>query len=241
MTRGRPKPTLDQIRHLIGHAEHRALTPVEAERLRAGVEHLTASQAGLAAKVGDLTRRLAGGARPVLDVDCPVCQAPAGSGCVARYGQPLSGSHPDRLAAAAITAADSANPYRQRKPHMASAGPLDKLLNAAYRERAHLAAWLAALHPAVIAPAPGPDAGDGWYMLFLRAGGWQFSWPIAPADLSLFDHVQRVPANDARAQWDGHTTEQKYRRIRTHTAVLRLPDDDAIGRVRGARGVIPPR
>ncbi|WP_127361516.1 zinc finger domain-containing protein [Actinacidiphila soli] len=227
MTRGRPKPpTLEQIRHLIGHAEHRALTPAEAERLRAGVEHLSASQAGIAAKVNDLTRRLAGGARPVLDVDCPVCKAPTGSGCVARFGQPMSGSHTDRLAAAALTATDNPNLKPQRKLHMASAGPLNQLLNAAYRERNHLAAWLAALHPSVIAPAPGPDAGDGWYALFLRAGGWQFSWHIAPADLSLFDHVQRVPADDARAQWDGHSTEQKYRRIRTHTAVLRLPDDD---------------
>ncbi|MFD3451965.1 hypothetical protein ACFWVC_07260 [Streptomyces sp. NPDC058691] len=35
-----------------------------------------------------------------------------------------------------------------------------------------------------------------------------------------------MPAEDARAQWDGHTIEQKYRRIRTHTAVLCIPDDD---------------
>nr|WTB35123.1 hypothetical protein OG781_41785 [Streptomyces sp. NBC_00830] len=83
---------------------------------------------------------------------------------------------------------------------------------------------LAALHPSVLAPAP--DAGDGWHRLFLRAGGWQFTWPIHPADLMLFDHVKRVPAGDARARWDGHTTAQKYLRIRTHTAVLCVSDDD---------------
>jgi hypothetical protein len=136
----------------------------------------------------------------------------------------MSGSHTGRLAAAALTATDNPNLKPQRKLHMASAGPLNQLLNAAYRERNHLAAWLAALHPSVLAPVE--EGGDDWYVLFLRAGGWQFAWPIDPADLSLFDHVQRVPVDDARAEWDGHSTEQKYRRIRTHTAVLRLPDDD---------------
>lgn len=47
-----------------------------------------------------------------------------------------------------------------------------------------------------------------------------------PADLALFDHVQRVPAGDARARWDGHSAAQKYLRIRTHTAVLCMSDDD---------------
>jgi hypothetical protein len=96
-------------------------------------------------------------------------------------------------------------------------------LGAVIRERNHLAAWLAALHPSVLAPAP--DVGQGWHRLFLRAGGWQFTWPVRPADLSLFDHVQRVPAGDARARWDGHTTAQKYLRIRTHTAELCMTDD----------------
>ncbi|MET7889957.1 hypothetical protein [Streptomyces mirabilis] len=97
-------------------------------------------------------------------------------------------------------------------------------LSGVLRERNHLAAWLAALHPSVLAAAP--DAGDGWHRLFLRGGGWQFTWPIPPADLALFDHVQRVPANDARARFDGHTAAQKYLRIRTHTAVLCLSDGD---------------
>ncbi|MFK0106401.1 hypothetical protein [Streptomyces sp. NPDC091217] len=97
-------------------------------------------------------------------------------------------------------------------------------LDAAFRERNHLTAWLAVLHPSVLAPAP--DAGEGWHRLFLRAGGWQFSWPVHPADLALFDHVKRVPVGDSRARWDGHTTDQKYLRIRTHTAVLAMTADD---------------
>ncbi|MFF4504799.1 hypothetical protein [Streptomyces sp. NPDC001401] len=109
MTRARPerdRPTVDQIWHLIGHTERRALSQAEAARLRAGVEHLIASQAGLAAKVGGLTRRLAAGARPVLDVDCPTCRAPARRRCVNRFGQPTSAPHSQRLTAAALPADD---------------------------------------------------------------------------------------------------------------------------------------
>ncbi|MGW0631852.1 zinc finger domain-containing protein [Streptomyces sp. NPDC002758] len=109
MTRARPEgdpPTVDQIRHLIGHTERRALSPAESARLRAGVEHLIASQAGQAAQVTRLTRLLAAGSRPALDVDCPTCQAPARSACVTRFGQPTSAPHSLRLASAALPAAD---------------------------------------------------------------------------------------------------------------------------------------
>lgn len=100
-------PTIEQLRHLVGHAEGRALTLAEAARLRAGVEHLAASQAGLAAKVDDLSRRLAAGARPVIDVDCPLCPARALSRCVHPSGQQMRGWHQQRLDAAAKTPTDS--------------------------------------------------------------------------------------------------------------------------------------
>ncbi|WP_199566423.1 hypothetical protein [Streptomyces corynorhini] len=90
----------------------------------------------------------------------------------------------------------------------------------AYRERAHLVAWLAALHPAVIAPAP-DVAEDGWHIVYITAGTWQMSWHIAPRDAALFADVEHVDADDPRAQWDGHTTEQKYDRIRQHTDAVR--------------------
>ncbi|MGW1157740.1 zinc finger domain-containing protein [Streptomyces sp. NPDC002519] len=109
MTRARPsrdRPTADQIRHLIGHTEYRALSQEESARLRAGVEHLIASQGGQAAEV---TRLLAAGSRPVLDVACPTCQAPAHTGCVTRYGQPATAPHTRRLASAALPA-DDRNP-----------------------------------------------------------------------------------------------------------------------------------
>ncbi len=93
----------------------------------------------------------------------------------------------------------------------------------AYRERAQLLAWLAALHPSttVITTAPDIDE-DGWQLLYLVAGGWQMSWHISPRDADLFRHVTAVEPSDARAQWDGHGTEQKYERIHSHVRLLAL-------------------
>lgn len=89
----------------------------------------------------------------------------------------------------------------------------------AYRERAQLLALLASLHPSVIAPAPDVDE-DGWQILYLWIGGKQASWHIAPRDAELYAHIEHVPANDRRAQWDGHTTEQKYAHLGRHAARL---------------------
>jgi hypothetical protein len=92
----------------------------------------------------------------------------------------------------------------------------EQQLDTAHRERAHLVAWLAALHPAVITEAPDVDE-PGWQIVYITADGSQCSWHIAPRDAELFEHVERVQADDPRAQWDGHTTDQKYTRIRLHT------------------------
>ncbi|PBC80143.1 hypothetical protein BX265_4979 [Streptomyces sp. TLI_235] len=95
-------------------------------------------------------------------------------------------------------------------------------IDAAYRERAHLTAWLATLHPAVLAPAPDIDE-PGWQILYLTAGGRQLSWHIHPRDAGLYLHVPHVTADDPRAQWDGHTTEAKY------AAIAQLCTDAAFG------------
>ena len=99
----------------------------------------------------------------------------------------------------------------------AQLGEAEAARDGAYRERAQLVAWLAALHPAVLAPAPDVDE-PGWQILYLTAGGRQLSWHIAPADADLFGHVELVGADDPRAQWDGHTTEEKYERIQALAA-----------------------
>jgi len=82
----------------------------------------------------------------------------------------------------------------------------------AYRERAQVVALLAAHYPAVITRATDIPEG-GWHLLYLDLAGRQCSWHIAPRDLYLFDHVPVVDLGDPRARWDGHSTEEKYRRI----------------------------
>ncbi|MEU5608419.1 hypothetical protein AB0H03_06625 [Streptomyces sparsogenes] len=106
------------------------------------------------------------------------------------------------------------------KPH-----PAEAERDQAYRERAHLLAWLAALHPAnaVITPAPDIDE-PGWQLLYLLVGGWQMSWHIHPHDAALFAHVEHVDPDDPRAQWDGHSTTEKYERIQEHTRRLNQAD-----------------
>lgn len=104
----------------------------------------------------------------------------------------------------------------------------------AYRERAQLLAWLAALHPATTVITQSPDVDeDGWQLLYLVAGGWQMSWHIHPRDAELFRHVTVVDVTDPRAQWDGHGTVQKYERIHNHVRLLALDELGVDGSMTG--------
>jgi hypothetical protein len=90
----------------------------------------------------------------------------------------------------------------------------------AYRERAHLVAYLAACHPSVmLTDSAEPD----WPIVFAMTPAGQMSWHIAKADLELFGHV---PAT-TNPTWDGHTTDEKYARLaeltRTVAGNLRDP------------------
>lgn len=82
-----------------------------------------------------------------------------------------------------------------------------------YTERAHLIAALAAMYPAVKVPADDVDE-DGWWIIYLYLGYDQASWHISPRDAYLIRHVTPVEPDDERARWDGHTTAEKYGRIR---------------------------
>lgn len=86
--------------------------------------------------------------------------------------------------------------------------PMDAL-NAAYRERAHLTALLASQYPSHIGHTD--PASPNWAVLTVELPTGQACWHIAPADMDLFAHVQPTPRY-ARG-WDGHSTEEKYRRI----------------------------
>ena len=80
-----------------------------------------------------------------------------------------------------------------------------------YRERAHLVAFLASHYPSVLAYAD-PSEPD-WAVVYIHTPAGQMSWHIAPSDVELFDHVQKVTPDDDLAKWDQHTTEEKYERL----------------------------
>lgn len=86
-------------------------------------------------------------------------------------------------------------------------------LDEVYTERAHLVALLATHYPSFRIPAP--DISEpGWWLVFLYVDTQQMSWHFSPQDSYLIADISIVPAYDWRVQWDGHTTAQKYARMR---------------------------
>ncbi len=79
-----------------------------------------------------------------------------------------------------------------------------------YRERAHLIALLAALYPSHIGYSD--PAEPDWAVVVIESPAGQLSWHIAPGDMDLFAHVQ--PTSRICRGWDGHCTDEKYRRLR---------------------------
>lgn len=90
-----------------------------------------------------------------------------------------------------------------------------------YRERAYLVAHLAACYPSWMA-AP-EDAEPGFrYCVYIDTPQGQMSWHVADDDLVLFAHVGYFQL----AEWDGHSTEEKYRRLwelTRRTKKIKLP------------------
>lgn len=80
-------------------------------------------------------------------------------------------------------------------------------MNAVYRERAELVAFLSRLYATVWA-----DDGEnpGWRIVYVDSPAGQLSWHIAPGDWHLFAHVP----HDVDVAWDGHSTPEKYERLR---------------------------
>ena len=104
-------------------------------------------------------------------------------------------------------------------------------LNAAYRERAHLIAALAAIYPAEFRENPDEDYED-WPIIYVQLPTGQASWHISPRDTDLFSGVKF----GTDAEWDGHTTEAKYERIDKLTHMLHIEGGiEAVGGHRGAR------
>jgi hypothetical protein len=93
-----------------------------------------------------------------------------------------------------------------------------------YRERAHLIAHLAAMYPSAIGTDPAePD----WPVVYIALPTGQVSWHIDKSDMDLF---AAIPVGTAPA-WDGHSTEEKHRRLDEWTQRLAARQSSPAGRV----------
>lgn len=117
---------------------------------------------------------------------------------------------------------DAENWYRRWEIAVDENGKLANSLNAAYRERAALVALLAALYPSHIGPA---EDAPGWSIVYVELPTGQASWHIARSDMPLFAHV---PTSDPKGNhWDGHTTPEKYQRVRDLVEMLAAAGGEA--------------
>lgn len=104
---------------------------------------------------------------------------------------------------------------------------LEAQKDAAYRERNLVVALAAELvkrftkGEAFLAPHTGEDWGPEWkwvlFLEFIPGMVGQVSWHIHRDELYLFDRLPRLESNP----WDGHTTEEKYDRIREYVGEFR--------------------
>lgn len=106
---------------------------------------------------------------------------------------------------------------------------VDEVRNDVYAERDKLVQFLTHVYPSYLTEAS--DAVDGWRYVVVVDLQWneptvfgdarnqfgprykaqtqQASWHIPDHELSLFSHLEVKPNN-----WDGHTTEEKYERLK---------------------------
>lgn len=86
-----------------------------------------------------------------------------------------------------------------------------------YRERAHLVAFLTTLYPSVGA-YNNPEEPE-YCVVYVETPVGQMSWQIHPQDMDLFEGLSIVQNHN----WDGHTTEEKYRKLQNFTRLRRTP------------------
>ncbi len=93
-----------------------------------------------------------------------------------------------------------------------SAAPVtEAALNSAYRERNAVVAALIRSNGWKAEVVMAPDT-EGWWIVYAETPQGQVSWHIAPEDMDLFRDWP-VAFGSRPSPWDGHTTEEKYRRL----------------------------
>lgn len=81
-------------------------------------------------------------------------------------------------------------------------------LDSVYEERDRIIALLSTVYPSYI--SRDMAKAKGWqHVVYIETAEGQLSWHISDMELHLFSHL--TIRHDSG--WDGHTTEEKYRRI----------------------------
>jgi hypothetical protein len=86
----------------------------------------------------------------------------------------------------------------------------------AYTERNKLVSFLARLYPAHIKYHPKEDLGwetDWRTIVCIHSPAGQMTWHLHDSEVSMFGFLNRKPDPFVSCEWDGHTTEEKYRRL----------------------------
>lgn len=89
---------------------------------------------------------------------------------------------------------------------------LAKGKNSAYYERNQLVSFLSRLYPSHLARHPESDTKweDAWrWIICIHSPKGQLTWHIHETEKKFFSHLKEKPGH-----WDGHTTPQKYARLR---------------------------
>jgi hypothetical protein len=106
---------------------------------------------------------------------------------------------------------------------------LTETKNGAYHERNQIVAALAKIFPSSIERHVGEDWGPDWlWVCIIDLPTGQVSWHIETSEIGLFD---QIPHGSSRV-WDGHDTDEKYRRLRALAADYRISIPALSGRIK---------
>lgn len=96
---------------------------------------------------------------------------------------------------------------------------LEAQKDGAYKERDMLVALISKVFPSWLErhPESDKDWDDDWrWIVFVELPTGQASWHIHDSELEWFNHCVRCRpelTSHGKPSWDGHTTEEKYKRV----------------------------
>lgn len=127
------------------------------------------------------------------------------------------------LADAYVTVARERNVASKAAAHwQAEHGRCEKAKDGAYEERNRLVAALAAVFPSYRTRTAIEGWSEDWHgCIYVDLPTGQCSWHFHDSQAHLFTHVPERPC-----QWDGHTTEEKYRRVAAFASSSPAPTGD---------------